>query len=172
MEALNDIKNILTQKNINFKLILHDDIPTVKDAKEKVDFNIDKCYKTIAFKYDERFIFISLKAEDSIDYTKLCSKLNIKRKNLKKADSNELEKLFGYESGGIAPISVSKEIAVIFDDKIKNENVIYCGSGRRNTTIEINAKDLIMLSSAVMDISKVKKRNNIDIGDESFRDDR
>ncbi len=86
MEALNDIKNILTQKNINFKLILHDDIPTVKDAKEKVDFNIDKCYKTIAFKYDERFIFISLKAEDSIDYTKLCSKLNMKRKNLKKAD--------------------------------------------------------------------------------------
>ena len=171
LEALDNIKNILKQRNIKFKIYKHSDIPTVKDAKEKVDFDIDKCYKTIAFKYDEKFIFVSLRAEDSIDYTKLCTKLNIKRKNLKKADSKELEELFGYESGGIAPISVSNRIAVIFDNKIQNENMVYCGSGRKDMTIEINGNDLIRLSNTIMDISKSKLKN-ICIGGRQDRDDR
>ena len=59
LEALDNIKDILKQKDIKFKMYKHSDIPTVKDAKEKVDFDIDKCYKTIAFKYDEKFIFVS-----------------------------------------------------------------------------------------------------------------
>ena len=169
MEALNYIQSLLKENEIEFKVHVHDEIPTVESAKEKVEFDIDKCYKTIAFKYDEKYIFVSLKAEDNIDYTKLCSILNIKRKRLKKADSKELEDSFGYESGGIAPISVSNQIAVIFDEKIRNEDIVFCGSGRRDTTIEIAGKYLIELSNAVLDISKTKKKE-LEIGGDKNRD--
>lgn len=154
LKVLNCIENILNEKKIKFKLHNHDEIPTVEIAKEKVQFDIDKCYKTIAFEYNEKYIFVSLKAEKSIDYSKLCSSLKIKRKDLKKADNKKIEELFGYESGGIAPISVSNNIKVIFDKTITNEKVIYCGSGKRNTTIEIETKDLIKLSDEILDISK------------------
>ena len=170
MEAIECIKSILQEHGIEYIIYIHDEIPTVESAKEKVNFDITKCFKTIAFKYEERFIFVSLKAEDSIDYNKLCSHLNIKRKNLKKANSNELEEIFGYELGGIAPISVSNKIAVIFDKKITSENIVFCGSGRRECTIEIAAKDLIQLSSGVMDISKsrVEELNKEGEGNRDF----
>lgn len=157
MEAFDEIIKLLKEKNIKYRVHIHSEIPTVQLAKEKVNFNINKCYKTIAFKYDEGYLFVCLKAEDSIEYSKLCSNLNIKRSRLKKADSNELEEEFGYEAGGIAPISISNKIAVIFDKKIIDEDKIFCGSGKTNKTIEINGKDLIGLSEGIVDISKSKE---------------
>ena len=125
MDAYQKIIEQLNATNIEYKIHSHAEIPTVAEAKEKVDFNIEQCFKTLAFKYEDKILFISLLAEDKLKYSKLCTSLNIKRKNLKRIDSKELEDKYGYESGGIAPISVSKDIAVIFDRKIMIEILFF-----------------------------------------------
>jgi Cys-tRNA(Pro)/Cys-tRNA(Cys) deacylase len=150
MDSYQKIINILDKNNIKYKVHTHEEIRRVKEAKGKVDFDIDKCFKTLAFEYNEKFIFIALLAEDKLKYSKLCSKFNIKRSDLKKADSEKLEKEYGYESGGIAPMSISKDIIVIFDEKIKVKDIIFCGSGKRNKTIEISAKDIIKLEGVIV----------------------
>ena len=162
METINNIERVLIENGIKYKMHFHDNIPTVKEAQEKVDFDIEKCFKTIAFKYGSKYVFASLKAKDSIDYAKLCDFLKVNRKYLKKADSEELETKYGYEPGGIGPISVSSDIAVIFDEKIRDEKIVFCGSGRQNATIEIDSKDLIKLGNAVVPISKarIEERDN------------
>ena len=104
---------------------------------------------------EEKYIFVSLLAEEKLNYSKLCSQLNINRSNLKRADSNILEEKYGYESGGIAPISLSNDIIIVFDNKVVDNKTIYCGSGCSNKTIEIAINDLINLNNTVvMNVSK------------------
>lgn len=155
MDAYQKIIEQLNIANIEYKIHSHDEIATVAIAKEKLDFNIEQCFKTLAFKYGDKILFIVLLAEDKLKYSKLCSVLNIKRKDLKKVDSKELEEKYGYQSGGIAPISVSMDIAVFFDKKINDRDIIFCGSGKRNKTIELKSKDIINLErTSVIDIAE------------------
>ena len=93
MEAFEKIKKFLSEKSIEYKIYNFD------PNNPNIEFDMNKCYKTIAFQYDEKFIFVCLKIKDSIDYNKLCLCLNIKRNELKKADIKVLKNLFGYESG-------------------------------------------------------------------------
>lgn len=155
MNAYEKIIEQLEKANIKYTVHTHEEIPTVNVAKEKVDFNITKCFKTLAFKYEEKFLFVSLLAEDKLKYSKLCSNFRIKRSSLNKANSKELEEKCGYESGGIAPISISKDIIVIFDKKINNQDNIFCGSGRRDKTLEIKANDITNMERVMLlDISE------------------
>lgn len=150
MDAHKKILEQLNDSTIEYKIHTHEEIPSVKEAKEKVNFNIEQCFKTLAFQYENKILFISLLANDKLNYSALCSNLNIKRKKLKKANSKELEDTYGYESGGIAPISVYNNILVIFDKKVLNVEVIFCGSGKRNKTIEIKSKDIIKLNRTIV----------------------
>ena len=160
MNAYQKIIEQLNATNIEYKIHSHAEIPTVAEAKEKVDFNIEQCFKTLAFKYEDKILFISLLAEDKLKYSKLCTSLNIKRKKLKRVESKELEDKYGYESGGIAPISVSEDIAVIFDRKINDRDIIFCGSGRRDKTIELKSDDIISLDrTVVIDITEEIEQN-------------
>ena len=140
----------LNASNIEYTVHTHEEIPSVKEAKEKVNFNIKQCFKTLAFQYENKILFVSLLANDKLKYSDLCSNLNIKRKKLKKANSKELEDKYGYESGGIAPISVYDEIIVIFDKKILDIDVIFCGAGKRNKTIEVKSEDIIRINKAIV----------------------
>lgn len=150
MDAHKKILEQLNNANIEYKIYSHEEIPSVAEAKEKVNFNIEQCFKTLAFKYENKILFISLLAEDKLKYSKLCSSLNIKRKKLEKLNSKELEEKYGYESGGIAPISVSDDIVVIFDTKINDRSIIFCGSGRRDKTIELKSEDVIRLDRTIV----------------------
>lgn len=155
MNAYEKVIEQLEKPNIKYTVHTHEEIPTVNVAKEKVDFNIKKCFKTLAFKYEEKFLFVSLLAEDKLKYSKLCSNFKIKRSGLNKANSKELEEKYGYESGGIAPISISKDIIVIFDKKINNQDTIFCGSGRRDKTLEIKANDITNMERVILlDVSE------------------
>ena len=155
MKAYQKIIEQLEKANIKYTVHTHEEIPTVNLAKEKVQFDITKCFKTVAFKYKEKFLFISLLAEDKLKYSKLCSNFKIKRSGLNKADSKELEEKYGYESGGMAPISISNDITVIFDKKINNQDTIFCGSGRRDKTLEIKVNDITNMERVILlDISE------------------
>ena len=148
MEAFEKIKKFLNERAIEYKIYNFD------SNNENNEFDVNKCYKTIAFEYDGKFIFVCLKIKDSIDYNKLCLCLNIKRSELKKADIKELEVLFGYESGGISPIPISNKIQSFLDRKIQLEDNIFCGFGSKNKIMEIKGNDLISLSTDIFDISK------------------
>lgn len=147
VEAVNNIKNYLDNKDINYKLHNY-------DTHNNSNYDIDKCYKTIAFEYEQEYIFVCLKIIDKIDYNKLCSKLGLKRERLKKANIDKLNNLFGYEFDGIAPIPISNQISIFIDEKIRFEDIIFCGSGNKNVILEIKGKDLIELSKGVFNIIK------------------
>ena len=149
MDARDKIIGILNKHKLNYKIYSHEEIPTVEIAIKKVGFDIDHCMKTIAFEYDDKYIFVCVLAKDKIDYSKLCSELKISRSKLVKANNMILEKKYGYESGGISPISVSSDIMVVIDSCFSNNEVVYCGSGLRNQTIEIRYKDLLSLDNEI-----------------------
>ena len=150
MIAKQKILKKLNQRNIRYNIYSHDDIPTVEIAMKKVDFDIDHCMKTIAFEYGDKFIFVCTLAKKQIDYSKLCHQLNINRSKLKKANSLILENKFGYEDGGISPISISKEIIVVIDNCLNRNDIVFCGSGLRNETIEIQYGDLLSLDNVIL----------------------
>lgn len=53
-------------KKIYYKVHFHDEIPTVKEAKKKVGFDINRCLKIVSFSYSEKYIFVSLLTEEKL----------------------------------------------------------------------------------------------------------
>lgn len=153
--AFEKITKKLNYYDIEYKVHTHEEIPTVEIAKQLVDFDINHCLKTIAFEYENKYLFVSILADKKIDYSKLCKELNISRSKLNRADSKDLINLFGFEDGGIGPFSISNEISVVIDKCLNGEDIVYCGSGVRNKTIELKYKDLISLDNTLnADVSK------------------
>jgi prolyl-tRNA editing enzyme YbaK/EbsC (Cys-tRNA(Pro) deacylase) len=52
------------------------------------------------------------------------------------------------QPGGICPVSADESAVVVFDESLVDAGRIYCGSGRRDSTVEIEASELIALIPA------------------------
>lgn len=144
--AYEKILQMLEKNKISYKIHAHEDIATVEVAENKLNIDLDSCFKTLAFDYQGKLIFVALLAKEKLKYAKLCKNLKLKRSSLKKADSQRLEVGYGYQAGGLSPIPIFSEITFLLDASIKELDVIFCGSGRRDRTIEIKVTDLLQLA--------------------------
>ena len=153
--AYEKIINILNQNSIKYKVYEHEEVFTINDVKNKLLFDYNKLVKTIVFSHKEKFIFVVLNGDNSIDYKKLSKALNIRRDDFKMANGEEIEKELGYQIGGISPIPTESNIVVIIDKKVLDKEKIYCGIGVRTKSLELKSSDLVKVAGAeVSDITK------------------
>ena len=157
MQAYQSIVELLDSKKIKYSIYTHKHSPTVYDAKHNTRFDINFCLKTIAFKIKDKFVFVCLHAEDSIDYSKLSKAFNVSRNTIVKADICELRSVLGFEDGGISPISLREDSEIVFSNKIVKDSIVYCGAGKSDRTLEVKANDIIKLKNTrILDIVKNK----------------
>lgn len=155
MVAFDKIINLLEVNGAEYVVHKHSSIPNVEIATHTVSFDLDKCLKTLAFEHDSKTILVCIQALQKIDYAKLCNGLNIKRKDLKKADAEYLKSKFGFLDGGIAPFAIDADIIVVIDAGVPKNEMVYCGSGDSTMTIQLNSDTLLdMPNTMVVDIQK------------------
>lgn len=149
---------ILKESGVKYKIHKHEPVYTIKDVEEKLSFPKDKLLKTLVFKIRDSFwVLAVIEGEDRVDYRKLAKVFSANRSILEMTSPDEVEMKLGFQIGGICPIPVRDDVTVVFDQKVVDRvglDVIYCGVGRNDRSLEINFQDLLKVSNGeVSDIS-------------------
>jgi prolyl-tRNA editing enzyme YbaK/EbsC (Cys-tRNA(Pro) deacylase) len=96
----------------------------------------------LAYKTPTGWLLVALRALDRVDHGALAKAASIERRKLRFADDRELEREFGWEAGGAAPIPIVAGTSLIIDEAVLRLPLIYFGGGRRDTTIEAEPQAL------------------------------
>jgi len=145
------IIGLLSKKGIHFKIHEHEVIRTITDVDEKLPFPKEKLLKTVVFKMKNSFwILAAVKGEDRVDYRKLASFFGVKRNDLACPSPEEVESSLGFEIGGVGPIPLNNSTKAVFDSSLLGLDIVYCGSGRNDRTLEVKLDDLLQASKAIV----------------------
>jgi Cys-tRNA(Pro)/Cys-tRNA(Cys) deacylase len=93
----------------------------------------------------EAFAIVALRGFDRADYKKIADALGVRRADLRAADPADVEAELGMQLGGIVPLPI-KGAVVLIDQGVAALGTIFCGSGRNDVTLELNAKDLVRIA--------------------------
>jgi len=135
----------LRARGVPFTIHEHVVSRTVADAMALLDFSPDAFLKTIAFRLKRGgWALAALRGRDRVDYRALASALGVSRRDLHAMEPAEILADLGYPVGGVGPVPPNDATRVIFDSRAVAElDVVYCGAGREDRTLEVRLGDLI-----------------------------
>ncbi len=153
----NNIPILLEQKNITFKIHRHQPVLTMEDVENNLGFAKEGLLKTLVFTYGlDEWVFVVLEGKKKLDYRTLANVLSVARDKIKSASPEQIEEKFGFQVGGISPISIVPVNRVFFDKSLEQFEKVYCGAGSNDQTLEIKYQDLLVVSGGKeVAISKV-----------------
>ena len=135
----------LRARGVPFTIHEHVVSRTVADAMALLDFSPDAFLKTIAFRLKRGgWVLAALRGRDRVDYRALAASLGVSRRDLHPMEPAEILADLGYPVGGVGPVPPNDATRVIFDSRAVAElDVVYCGAGREDRTLEARLSDLI-----------------------------
>lgn len=140
-------EQILAGAGLAFERYEHEPTPTVADIRATTDFAVAKAVKTLAFVHGEdAAVLVAIPGEAQVDYGAVARLLGVSRSRLRRAEPEILERL-GLAAGGISPIPTVRPpgATMIFDERIVGMGRVYCGGGRPELTLAVDADELIAL---------------------------
>lgn len=143
------ITKILKEKGVTFTIHEHKSVMTMQDVEGKLPFPKEKLLKTLVFKIRNSFwILVVVRGRDKVNYRELARAFGVNRSALLRPSAEEIKSELSFQIGGICPIPVNDNIKVVFDDSILDMDVVYCGVGRNDRSLEIRFQDLLQISNA------------------------
>ncbi|NJP89877.1 hypothetical protein HCN51_10540 [Nonomuraea sp. FMUSA5-5] len=136
-------EDLLRASGAPFKL--HEHVPIVgrHDAETKLGLPTHMMLKTMVFRtVDGTFVLAALPVTGRVGYARLARAAGVRRDQLRQAAPEEL-RLLGVEPGSASPVSDADGVVIVFDASVPGMGTVYCGSGRPDRTIEIDADVLI-----------------------------
>ena len=131
---------------------LHSHAPTVsfEDARARLPFDPRASVKALAFRLpDGAYAIVGLRGADRADYKTIASALGIRRADLRLAETADVERDLGMQIGGIAPLPVAGA-TVLIDKRVLELEVVFCGAGRNDSTLEITPGELVRIGQALV----------------------
>jgi len=148
---LTPILATLEMAGISCTVHVHAPSVTVKDADETLDFPVGRIVKTIAFRVkNQGWLLVGLCGYDQADYRKLAEFTGVSRDKITRLEPEELQTELGYEVGGTAPFAPNDRTRVVLDRHVMQHSTIFCGTGRRDRTLEIAPADLVRITGAAV----------------------
>ncbi|MFI5825044.1 EamA family transporter [Streptomyces rishiriensis] len=139
---------ILTARGVRFRLHPHPALDTPQEVCAALGVPLEQTVKTLAFTApDDRLVLAALPGHARLRYGPLARAAGVRRTDLTPAPAERLEKL-DMQPGGICPVCADESAVVVFDESLTDAGRIYCGSGRRDSSVEIEASKLIALIPA------------------------
>jgi Cys-tRNA(Pro)/Cys-tRNA(Cys) deacylase len=142
-----DILGLLLQQKVPYKIHEHAPSVTFQDAKDYLDFPLDRLLKTIAFRVKNGpWVLAAIQGAERVDYKKLAAHFGISRDKLVRLTPEQVVNELGYPIGAVAPFPTNPDTKVVFDSKILTLGTVLCGTGRNDRTLEIAIDDLVRIS--------------------------
>lgn len=141
-----EIEAFLSAAGVAFKVHDHAPITSFADAKAALPFDPGAMVKGLAFRLtDGTYAIIGMRADTRADYKKIADALGVRRADLRAAEAEELGRDLGMMPGGVTPLPING-VKVLFDRKVLDLDVIFCGTGRTDATLEIAGGDLVRIA--------------------------
>jgi len=103
----------------------------------------ERMVKTLAFKLPgQRWVLAALRAFDRLAYGELAKFCDVRRAELRAADQAAIERELGFQIGGVGPTALADNVMIAFDAAVLDIGIIYCGYGRADRTLAIDARAL------------------------------
>jgi Cys-tRNA(Pro)/Cys-tRNA(Cys) deacylase len=150
-----EIQRLLESSGAPFTVHHHAPVVSYEAAKTSLPFDPTAMVKGLAFRLpDGRYAIVAMQAESRADYKKVADALGVRRADLRMATAEEIATDLDMHAGGVVPLPV-RDAAVLIDRGVLNLDVVICGSGRNDATLEIARQDLLRIAAAqVEDITR------------------
>jgi prolyl-tRNA editing enzyme YbaK/EbsC (Cys-tRNA(Pro) deacylase)/predicted O-methyltransferase YrrM len=137
---------VLDERGVAYVLHEHEPIRSAADIRDRTDMPVERSVKTIAFAVgDDRLVLAAIPGPARIRYGNLAAALGVSRGQLRPADPRALSAL-GMQPGGVAPICRADAVTVVLDSAVPSMGRVFCGSGRPDRSLELDAADLARLA--------------------------
>jgi Cys-tRNA(Pro)/Cys-tRNA(Cys) deacylase len=87
-----------------------------------------------------------LRGHDRLRYPLLAQAVGLNRRDVTSLSPAEVAAALGFEVGGVGPFALREDVVVLFDGRLPDMGLVYCGSGRNTVTIAIDFADLQRVS--------------------------
>ena len=154
MKAKEYLKRFDLDKNI---IEYKDSTATVKEAAQALGCTDALIAKTMAFLINDKPILIVASGNKKIDNQKFKQVFNTKAKMI---PFDSLERLIGYNAGGICPFGINDDVLVYLDDSLKEFDIVYPACGSSNSVVKLTLKELEKVSNYVSYVDVCKKPEN------------
>ena len=136
---------VLARAGVAFRL--HEHPPARTEAElHLTGLDVDTSAKTLAFRLpDGRIVLAAIPGPARLGYGQLARALGVPRSALRAAGSDDLLAL-GMQPGGVSPVCDDPGVVRVLDHTLLEHQVLYCGSGSPEATVEIAPADLAALA--------------------------
>jgi Cys-tRNA(Pro)/Cys-tRNA(Cys) deacylase len=134
---------ILASLGVSFRLHEHPDVTSPVEVCAALGVPLERTVKTLAFVIPEdRLLLAALPGHARLRYGALARAAGVRRGDLSAADAGRLAQA-GMQPGGVCPVSADRTAVVVFDGTVSSLGRVHCGSGRPDSSIEIEAAELM-----------------------------
>ncbi|MGW3450797.1 aminoacyl-tRNA deacylase [Streptomyces sp. NPDC001076] len=134
---------ILASLGVSFRLHEHAHVTSPVEVCAALGVPLERTVKTLAFVTPaDRLVLAALPGHARLRYGALARAAGIRRGELSPADAGRLARA-GMQPGGVCPVSADRAALVVFDETVGGLGRVHCGSGRRDSSIEIEAAELV-----------------------------
>ena len=145
-----EVRRILERGAASFKVHRHAPLISYEDARSALPFDPARMVKGLAFRApDGRYAIVALRAADRADYKRIADALGIRRADLRMATAEEIAADLDMQVGGIVPVPVNSA-HVLIDRAVLDLDVIVCGSGRNDATLELATRELLRVAAGTV----------------------
>jgi Cys-tRNA(Pro)/Cys-tRNA(Cys) deacylase len=140
---------LLKESGAAFSVLDHVPIIGQEDVERELGLPVDQLLKTMVFRADETLILVALPVRGRVNYGQLARATGIPRGKIRQAGPDDLRQL-GMEPGGASPVCDSAGVITVFDESVPRMGIVFCGSGRCDQTVEIEASALVGVTRPVI----------------------
>ena len=132
----------LDQLGIPHRIFRHETpVDSFEQAASDRNQRPEQVVRSILFQVrSEEFVMVLMAGREQVDWRKL-RKL-VGRSRMRMATEDEVVEVTGYHIGTVTPFGIRKQIKVLIDVRVLEEEEISIGSGVRNTAIILKSADL------------------------------
>jgi len=151
MSFYDELLQRLAASGCNYRLHEHAPSVTVTNAELYLDFPVEQLLKTIAFRVKNGdWVLAALCGHAQVDYKKLAAICGVSRDKLMRLTPEEVEQDLGFELGGVSPLATNPNTRIVIDAGALAYEWIFCGTGRKDRTLEIRPAELVVLAAATV----------------------
>ncbi|MFE6334288.1 aminoacyl-tRNA deacylase [Streptomyces sp. NPDC057798] len=163
--------DVLRAAGVTFRVHTHPPVRTAEDVRRETGLSVADSVKTLVFTADDQIFLVAFPGLGRLGYGRLARAVGVPRSRLRPAGEDVLRSL-GMEPGGVSPVCNAPGVTVVFDTAVTRMGTVYCGSGRADRSVEVEAADLLRLAGTplVADVAEVPDGAEVTVSAEGAGD--
>ncbi|OGO17747.1 MAG: hypothetical protein A2Z14_06705 [Chloroflexi bacterium RBG_16_48_8] len=151
MLSIEALEKFIQSQEIRARIVrLNVPTPTVDSAAKAVGTSVDQIVKSLLFLVESQPILVISPGTNRVDRKKIAQHFGVGQKKVKLADPLTILAVTGYEVGAVPPFGHLQRLAVILEESIFKQELIYAGGGSTEALLEIRPEEILRVTGATL----------------------